>query len=271
MEKLHFRKTKTVIFCHCIINPILINCLFLQFADAECAKKALDQLNGFELAGRPMKVGNVTERSDASSASSFLDNDELERTGIDLGTTGRLQLMARLAEGTDVTVSQMCQLTDSNYLCICSILILHCCKLIYTCLWDVFRYWTADACCCQARLTDERLCGIWKSGKWCVFWVIFVFLSLNPLSWMEFEVHWGLDNFPPWDIWQIWVELVDLLFCSEDRRLTVTVIYVFLQPQPHNPLFPIPEWTKLWTFRVSRWPRTVYSSPTCSVHSRELH
>lgn len=70
-----------------------------QFADAECAKKALEQLNGFELAGRPMKVGHVTERTDASTASSFLDSDELERTGIDLGTTGRLQLMARLAEG----------------------------------------------------------------------------------------------------------------------------------------------------------------------------
>lgn len=80
---------------------MLIGYLFVQFADAECAKKALEQLNGFELAGRPMKVGHVTERSDASSASSFLDNDELERTGIDLGTTGRLQLMARLAEGTD--------------------------------------------------------------------------------------------------------------------------------------------------------------------------
>lgn len=60
----------------------------------------MEQLNGFELAGRPMKVGHVTERTDASTASSFLDNDELERTGIDLGTTGRLQLMARLAEGT---------------------------------------------------------------------------------------------------------------------------------------------------------------------------
>lgn len=59
----------------------------------------MEQLNGFELAGRPMKVGHVTERTDASTASSFLDNDELERTGIDLGTTGRLQLMARLAEG----------------------------------------------------------------------------------------------------------------------------------------------------------------------------
>uniref|UniRef100_A0A674C7C7 RNA binding motif protein 39a n=1 Tax=Salmo trutta TaxID=8032 RepID=A0A674C7C7_SALTR len=72
---------------------------FITFSDTECAKKALDQLNGFELAGRPMKVGHVTERTDASTASSFLDSDELERTGIDLGTTGRLQLMARLAEG----------------------------------------------------------------------------------------------------------------------------------------------------------------------------
>lgn len=78
----------------------VLNCFYsVQFADAECAKKALEQLNGFELAGRPMKVGHVTERTDASTASSFLDSDELERTGIDLGTTGRLQLMARLAEG----------------------------------------------------------------------------------------------------------------------------------------------------------------------------
>ncbi|XP_061760191.1 RNA-binding protein 39b isoform X1 [Nerophis ophidion] len=90
---------------------------FISFADAECAKKALEQLNGFELAGRPMKVGHVTERSDASTASSFLDNDELERTGIDLGTTGRLQLMARLAEGTGLKIppaaQQALQMTGS--------------------------------------------------------------------------------------------------------------------------------------------------------------
>uniref|UniRef100_A0A673Z7C2 RNA binding motif protein 39b n=1 Tax=Salmo trutta TaxID=8032 RepID=A0A673Z7C2_SALTR len=82
---------------------------FISFADAECAKKALEQLNGFELAGRPMKVGNVTERTDSSTASSFLDNDELERTGIDLGTTGRLQLMARLAEGTGLQIPPAAQ------------------------------------------------------------------------------------------------------------------------------------------------------------------
>ncbi|XP_042259499.1 RNA-binding protein 39a isoform X4 [Thunnus maccoyii] len=82
---------------------------FITFADAECAKKALEQLNGFELAGRPMKVGHVTERTDASTASSFLDSDELERTGIDLGTTGRLQLMARLAEGTGLQIPPAAQ------------------------------------------------------------------------------------------------------------------------------------------------------------------
>ncbi|KAL6112309.1 rbm39 [Pungitius sinensis] len=80
---------------------------FITFADAECAKKALDQLNGFELAGRPMKVGNVTERTDAFA--SFLDSDELERSGIDLGTTGRLQLMARLAEGTGLQMPPAAQ------------------------------------------------------------------------------------------------------------------------------------------------------------------
>ncbi|XP_078508352.1 RNA-binding protein 39 isoform X3 [Lissotriton helveticus] len=82
---------------------------FGRFSDSECAKKALEQLNGFELAGRPMKVGHVTERADASSASSFLDSDELERTGIDLGTTGRLQLMARLAEGTGLQIPPAAQ------------------------------------------------------------------------------------------------------------------------------------------------------------------
>ncbi|XP_009995344.1 PREDICTED: RNA-binding protein 39 [Chaetura pelagica] len=82
---------------------------FSLFSDSECAKKALEQLNGFELAGRPMKVGHVTERTDASSASSFLDSDELERTGIDLGTTGRLQLMARLAEGTGLQIPPAAQ------------------------------------------------------------------------------------------------------------------------------------------------------------------
>lgn len=46
-----------------------------------------------------MKVGNVTERQMDVQTGGQLDNDELDRAGIDLGATGRLQLMAKLAEG----------------------------------------------------------------------------------------------------------------------------------------------------------------------------
>lgn len=77
---------------------------FITFTDAECARRALEQLNGFELAGRPMKVGHVTDHLEGGGEASFLDSDELERTGIDLGATGRLQLMAKLAEGTGLQI-----------------------------------------------------------------------------------------------------------------------------------------------------------------------
>ena len=73
--------------------------MFYQFHNSDDAKKALEQLNGFELAGRPMKVGNVTERTMEAQTGGQLDTDELDRAGIDLGATGRLQLMAKLAEG----------------------------------------------------------------------------------------------------------------------------------------------------------------------------
>ncbi|KAF7281368.1 hypothetical protein GWI33_004851 [Rhynchophorus ferrugineus] len=78
---------------------------FITFHNCDDAKKALEQLNGFELAGRPMKVGNVTERIDLQSQGpSLLDSDELDRSGIDLGATGRLQLMFKLAEGAGMQV-----------------------------------------------------------------------------------------------------------------------------------------------------------------------
>ena len=46
-----------------------------------------------------MKVGHVTERTAENQGASILDSDEMDRAGIDLGATGRLQLMAKLAEG----------------------------------------------------------------------------------------------------------------------------------------------------------------------------
>ncbi|XP_078481253.1 RNA-binding protein 39-like [Ciona intestinalis] len=88
---------------------------FITFAEAECAKRALDQLNGFEIAGKPIKLNTVSYGTDMNamqglaSGPSFLDNDAVERAGIDLGTTGRLQLMAKLAEGTGLEVPSAAQ------------------------------------------------------------------------------------------------------------------------------------------------------------------
>ena len=92
---------------------------FVLFAHAEDAKRAMENLNGFELAGRPMKVGHVTERlgemtsstgstfptytpgmSSSFASASNLDSDDLDHRGISLGATGRLALMAKLSEGS---------------------------------------------------------------------------------------------------------------------------------------------------------------------------
>merc|ERR1711936_247967 len=76
---------------------------FVTYEKSEDAKKALEQMNGFELAGRPMKVGNVTENAAGGNYVQIkdgLDSEETDKTGIDLGATGRLALMAKLAEGT---------------------------------------------------------------------------------------------------------------------------------------------------------------------------
>ncbi|XP_004584735.1 probable RNA-binding protein 23 isoform X3 [Ochotona princeps] len=69
---------------------------FITFSDSECGRRALEQLNGFELAGRPMRVGHVTERPDGTTDITFPDGDQ----ELDLGSSGgRLQLMTKLAEG----------------------------------------------------------------------------------------------------------------------------------------------------------------------------
>lgn len=52
----------------------------MQFKNSDDAMKAMNQLNGFELAGRPMKVGYVTEKQEGLGRDS-LDNDDTERQG----------------------------------------------------------------------------------------------------------------------------------------------------------------------------------------------
>jgi RNA-binding protein 23/39 len=87
---------------------------FIEFSNAEDGKKAMEQLNNFELASRPIKVSLfISEKSfDASAVPgvsaiiSNLDNDDLDRSGVPLGPSGKLALMAKLAEGTGLKVPQ---------------------------------------------------------------------------------------------------------------------------------------------------------------------
>ena len=73
--------------------------VLFQFTDTECGKKAMEQLNGFELAGRPMKVNPVIARQEVANPMHSLDTEDADRAGVDLGQTGRITLMAKLAEG----------------------------------------------------------------------------------------------------------------------------------------------------------------------------
>lgn len=71
---------------------------FIQYREPDSAKRAMEQMNGFELAGRPIKVGPVTERGD-SSGLSFLDDEEYEKGGIEMNAAARAALMQKLSQG----------------------------------------------------------------------------------------------------------------------------------------------------------------------------
>lgn len=80
---------------------------YIQFSSAEDAKKAMEQLNNFELANRPIKVAPFIEKPvEGGLTLTNLDNDELDRTGVNLGPSGKLALMAKLAEGSGIKLPQ---------------------------------------------------------------------------------------------------------------------------------------------------------------------
>jgi len=65
---------------------------FVQFKKPESARKALEQMNGFEIGGRPIKVNWVTDRMDGN----MLDDDDDENGGLSLNQNQYMQLMQRL-------------------------------------------------------------------------------------------------------------------------------------------------------------------------------
>ncbi|KAG2196960.1 hypothetical protein INT46_004459 [Mucor plumbeus] len=69
---------------------------FIQYKNGDDAKQALEKMNGFELAGRNLKVGLVTEKNTLASGLNYnLDDEETE--GVALNSMSRAELMAKLA------------------------------------------------------------------------------------------------------------------------------------------------------------------------------
>ena len=61
---------------------------FLSFTKSDDARRAIEQLNGFEIAGRPMKVANVTEKTTGAGGNEYNMLDDIETKGINMGASG---------------------------------------------------------------------------------------------------------------------------------------------------------------------------------------
>ena len=62
---------------------------FLTFTKSDDAKRAIEQLNGFEIAGRPMKVANVTEKAGAETGGNEYNKlDDIDTKGVNMGASG---------------------------------------------------------------------------------------------------------------------------------------------------------------------------------------
>uniref|UniRef100_A0A0K0DDV0 Splicing factor, CC1-like protein n=1 Tax=Angiostrongylus cantonensis TaxID=6313 RepID=A0A0K0DDV0_ANGCA len=81
---------------------------FVTFKLTEDGTKAMEQLNGFEIAGKPIKV-SVIDEDEESIRQRSLDDVADEKQGLALGQGGRIQLMAKLAQGTGIELPQAAQ------------------------------------------------------------------------------------------------------------------------------------------------------------------
>ncbi|KAI8149312.1 hypothetical protein BJV82DRAFT_642019 [Fennellomyces sp. T-0311] len=67
---------------------------FIQYKNAADGKQALEKMNGFDLAGRNLKVGLVTEKTGTVSYANLDDDDS---AGLALNSLSRTELMQKLA------------------------------------------------------------------------------------------------------------------------------------------------------------------------------
>uniref|UniRef100_A0A914Z264 RRM domain-containing protein n=1 Tax=Panagrolaimus superbus TaxID=310955 RepID=A0A914Z264_9BILA len=79
----------------------------LQFKNADDAKKVLEQMNGFEVAGRALRIKIEEQEESRPSPPPEPHRERLEKDEkMELGHSGRLHVMAKLAEGSGMDVPQ---------------------------------------------------------------------------------------------------------------------------------------------------------------------
>jgi len=87
---------------------------YVTFRHAEEGRRAMEQLNGFELAGRNIRLTTVEEGEVAATAVKdevvTMKSETLESEDRNIGSSSRLQLIANLAKGkSDVELPQVMQ------------------------------------------------------------------------------------------------------------------------------------------------------------------
>jgi len=89
---------------------------YVQFTNANNAEKCMKAMDGFSFNGNDEHrfiITQMTEASIGGQQKSILDNDAVERGGVNLGKTGRFELMAKLAEGSGLVLPELANKTTA--------------------------------------------------------------------------------------------------------------------------------------------------------------
>lgn len=87
---------------------------FLTFSTPASAKSCVSQMNNFMLADLNLNLTQLSEGSSSDTRSVF-DTEVVDRGGINLGKSGRFELMAKLAEGSGLKVPEMKKPSNNGY------------------------------------------------------------------------------------------------------------------------------------------------------------
>ena len=99
---------------------------FIEFKTSDLAENAMKHLNGFELAGQPIRVNYVNERSDAMET---LDSEDMD-IGIGMSASSRASLMAKLSEGHNA----------GTYVCTVHTVHAYIYTYVNTCVFTIIRH-----------------------------------------------------------------------------------------------------------------------------------